>query len=853
MMGFVSASFWIGVVAAAVLLLALAGYTRLRWRPAWLLRLGLLALILAVLFAPQPVEAQPEVPARQVMIIDLSDSVPASVAADSQLRASRWVTAGPNRLLIAIGASSQPILGANWPDLDGRATDLESGLELAAGLLGPDPGEIVLVSDGQVAYALSVQARAESLRIAGHKLSVIPMPGSDSSSDLYVEGLLLPSALWENTAFSAVLPVHAPLAGEAHVQVWVNNQVEVDQTYSLHTGVNYLAFNLRTFGEEIMAITAEVTSPEDPVPENNRAHAAVRVFPAPNVLIVSEDAGISRQLGVALEAAGLQTDTFAPGTIPTSVGDLERYQVIILHNFLAEALTEVQMATLERYVSELGRGLIFVGGRNAYTLGGFRNTLLEPMLPVHLRPPPRTQHALVTFVLAFDRSASMAPRNTPIKPIDLAREAAMRAVESLSSEDYLGVLTYNTSAVWTVPLALVGDGLRLREAQDAISQVQASGGTNIFEALQSAITGLTTTPTTETRHVLLLSDGHSSDGSLDDFRILAQFAQEQGITISTIALGVDADHELMALIAEAGNGRFYPVEHANDLPRILVAESQAARSENLHLGETQLAPGDAEHPILFGFSPAELPLITGYNALESKADQGAEDVLLSGTFQDPVLSVWQYGLGRVAVWTSDIGEEWAENWAEWDRLGQFWGQVVRYALPDPSAGPGQVQVDVEPTEVNITAQLGSAASVPLNGLNVVFSFVDIDGQVRSYSVPQTAPGEYDLRLARPPQGVYRGIVQYTPPGEAPIEIAAPIVADYPREWTPGATAAGYANLAAWADETGAGVVTWDLLEPAPEAEVPEIERADIVNMLLIILIISWPLEIAIRRRWLPWR
>jgi Mg-chelatase subunit ChlD len=844
----------ITLLISAAVLLALAWWTRLRWRPAWVLRMALVAIALAVLFAPKPVQEQPELPDRQVMIVDMSDSVPDSIHADSRLRALSWLAGGANRLLVAVAADSQTVLAEGWPRLDGRASDLEGGLELAAGLLGSDPGEIILVSDGQVPYALSLQASVAELKAQGHRLSVIPLAGADSSGDLYVEPLLLPSALWENTAYSAVLPVQMPEAADVHVLVLVNNQIEVDQSYELTAGPNFLAFNLRTFAEEIMTITAVVTAENDPVPENNSAHAALRVFPAPNVLIVSEDAGTSRSFAAALEAAGLQTDTFAPGIIPTSVGDLERYQVIILHNFLAEAISDAQMATLERYVSELGRGLIFLGGRNAYTLGGYRNTLLEPMLPVQLRPPPRTQHAPVTFVLAFDRSASMSPRNTPIKPIDLAREAAMRAVESLSSEDYLGVLTYNTSAVWTVPLASVGDGLRLREAQDAISQVQASGGTNIFEALETAVTGLTTTPTSETRHILLLSDGRSSDGSLEDFELMAEFAQEQGITISTIALGVDADHELMSLIAAAGNGRFYPVQHAGDLPRILVAESQAARSENLHIGETQLAPGEPDHPILFGFSPAELPRVDGYNALESKADQGAEDVLVSGTFQDPMLSVWQYGLGRVAVWTSDIGEEWGRDWTDWDRVGQFWGQVVRYALPDPSAGPGQVQVNVGPTQVEILAQLGSAAGIPLNGLSVTYAYVDADGQVRSFSMPQRAPGQYALTLDRPPEGIYRGVVRYAPSGESPVEIAAPIAADYPLEWVPGATAVGYANLASWADESDAGIVTWELLEPpVPETPTAEIERTELINLLLIILIITWPLEIALRRRWLPWR
>ncbi len=846
-------AYWLALLAIAAVLTWMAWRLRLRWRPAWALRLLLLAAALGGIILPRtPQDSQP-VPPPEVLVLDVSDSIPPEAQADARLRAERWQSQQANRMLVVVGAGPAAVTATAWPDPDGRSSNLAAGLELAAALLDERSGRVIVFTDGLADDPLAVQNRISEFLPRNQRVDLLPVDAQTDENDLFVGSLILPTALWENTAFLAVLPVYSSRALEAPVEVRVNGDLVVDDAYPLQAGQNYLSFNLQTFSEEIMAISAEVASGADPNPSNNQAHAALRVFPAPNVLIVSDDLASAGPLGDALESEGLQTDIFAPGIIPASVADLERYQVIVLHNFLANRLTEAQMRTLERYVSELGRGLLFLGGRNAYTLGGYRNTILEPMLPVQLQPPPRAQHTPVTIVLAFDRSASMAQRRAAVRPIDLAREAAMRAIETLSREDYLGVLTYNTFATWTVSLSLVSDGLQLREAQDAISQVQASGGTSIFLALETAINRLIETPTSQARHILLLSDGRSSDGTLETFQGLARFAQEQGITLSTIALGADADLELMEALATAGNGRYYPVLSAADLPRIVIAESQAARSENVFQGETGLLPGEEAHPVLSGLSPAELPVLQGYNALESKAEQGAEDVLLSAAFQDPVLSVWQYGLGRVAAWTSDLGEEWAGDWISWQKNGQFWAQVVRYALPDPAAGPGRALFEVGPTEMRASAQLQSAAGIPLNGLEVIFSFVDAEGQVQSFRLSQTAPGVYEQTFARPQQGVYRAIVLYRPPGEDAIELAAPIVVNFPPEWVPDSARTGQQNLADWAADSGGQMITWEDLVPAETpGDIPSRKPANF-SWLILALLILWPLEIAIRRRWLPWR
>ena len=413
----------------------------------------------------------------------------------------------------------------------------------------------------------------------------------------------------------------------------------------------------------------------------------------------------------------------------------------------------------------------------------------------------------MVFQLVLDRSASMSNRDPRSEntPIALAREAAMRAIETMHGEDYLGVLTFSDDSSWDFPLRPIGDAAGLRMALDAVSRVDADGSTYMYQAMQEALASLINLPADapRNRHILILSDGQSTDGSDAEFLELARTAQAQGITISAIALGRDVNGELMTRIAETGKGRFYAVKDADDLPRILIAESQAARSENVQTGQTSLKVSAAGHPILSGLSPSLLPPLSGYNALQSKAAEGAEDVLVSASFDDPILSIWQYGLGRVSAWTADIGEEWIGSWPAGDE-GAFWSQAVLYTLVDPGLGPAQVQTEVSATALNVAAAIYNQDGAPLNLAAVTFTYADAGGKSHTYRLPQTGAGLYRLDLPRPAEGAYRALIRYRGENGQMIEVPAPFGVDPPAEWLPPHDNSAADNLVAWAAAPAAG-------------------------------------------------
>ena len=840
--------FWVWLAGGAALLTLAAWRLRLRWQPAWLIRVGLLGLALVAALLPETRSTVNAPPERTVLIIDQSDSLAPDDRGQARAQARQWLDAGENRLVIVAGAGAEAVTGDVFHSPDGSETDLAAAVDLAAAFLGRQPGRVVIATDGYPGDPLAFDRAIRNLQaLADHRIQLIPLRPNAFPADSTAGRIYLPGAMWENSSFTAVIPVDTFLPGDVELVVSVNEEILLEETLNLPAGSHLVPVGLGTTGSEIMTIAVETRTDGDPRPENNRAFAALQVFPAPRVLLVTENAGTARDFAGALAEAGLDSDLIVPEDLPDSLADLSIYQVIVVDNILAADLAEGQMRALKDFVQQLGRGLIFMGGRNAFTLGGYQDTVIEPILPVRLEPPPREQNSPLTLVLVLDRSASMdGPRGTPnnLRPIALAREAALRSVETLGPEDYLGILSYNANAVWSLPIQSAGNGDILQQAKDAMAALSPSGGTAIFNALDAAVTGMIENPTSETRHIVLLSDGND-DASLEQYTALVEAALAEEITISTIALGVEADRELMAFLAEAGRGRYYAVLEATDLPKILIDESQAARDENVHEGEVFPIVGEANHPVLSGLSVSEMPALGGYNALESRAEDGAEDVLLSASFEDPLLSVWQYGLGRVAAWTGDLGGDWGRDWAAWDGWPGFWSNVIRYTLPDPALGPGEVSARVAALEMAVSARIVTGAGVPRSGVPVSFSMAGPNGEVRTYPVPQVAPGLYELTLPRPEDGVYRGVVEYADETGVPVEVAAPVVVNYPAEWRPAVQPPNF---------TAGELTTWDtLLEQGEASESAVLSPNQVLQRLLLALLVLWPVEIAIRRRWMPWR
>ncbi|MBW6473338.1 MAG: VWA domain-containing protein [Anaerolineaceae bacterium] len=843
-----------------IFLFLIARKTKLRWWPAFLTRLLLLLVMLFVVFSPRGELIPSKIPDQEVMIIDNSWSIDPDALIQIKELAGDWIKNAKGRTVIFASTKKNTVFDpkVECPDQDKSTTNLVSSLLEAEKLLNHSAGKIILVSDGYIEENLPVMNLISDLKNKGHEIYVMRLNSRDIRQDRTLAELISPKHQWEGTPFEIQVPVFNT-SDEDLKSLMIRINGENINVIARKINPNLLGIRIPEQPEGILNFQVFLNLPDDPNQENNSSYGIVQIYPAPTMLMVSKNTEQAKKFLLNYPNQNNNVGTISPEEFPLDLNVLQDYQVIMLHNLMASDLSFEMMKALKIFVSELGGGLVFLGGNNSYTLGDYKNTILEPILPVKLEPPPRNKKSPMAYLLILDRSGSMADipdYSNKLTLLDLAREAAMRSLETIGPEDYLGVITYESDVVWDVPLELVGEGIQLRRAMDIVSSITHAGKTSMYLALTTGFQGINELPTDapDSKNILILTDGQSSDGSDQEFVELAQKAKAEGITISTIGLGRKVDKYVLCSLAEITGGRCYMVVTELDLPNIMVAESEAIRSENIQYGDTTLLPVEGLHPVLSGMKLEQLPLLNAYNALTSKADQGAEDVLKSANFGDPILSVWQYGLGRVAAWMSDVGEVWTQPWINPEEESIFWSQVVRYTLVNPAIGPVQVEVGAKDDNLEIFTRIEDAGGSPVNLAKVEFQMMEKEGSTKSIAIPQIAPGKYKLDLQGFVSGNYVAEISFQEKNGKTSKIDLPFSVNYFNNDFHIDPTSGERNIDTWI-ESGAHEI-FSLLElttnPTSAREQNVSDSDSKWLYVLLGLVIFWPLEIALRRQWLPW-
>jgi Ca-activated chloride channel family protein len=156
--------------------------------------------------------------------------------------------------------------------------------------------------------------------------------------------------------------------------------------------------------------------------------------------------------------------------------------------------------------------------------------------------------------------------------LEQAREAAVAAVQMLGSEDIVSVVAYDDSADVIVPAT------KLTDKQSVINKIRAiqpGGNTALFSGVSRGAAEITKfREPSRVNRVVLLSDGlanvgPSSPGELGD---LGASLQRDGISVSTIGLGLGYNEDLMANLARRSDGNHRFAERATDLAQLFRAE-----------------------------------------------------------------------------------------------------------------------------------------------------------------------------------------------------------------------------------------------------------------------------------------
>ena len=176
------------------------------------------------------------------------------------------------------------------------------------------------------------------------------------------------------------------------------------------------------------------------------------------------------------------------------------------------------------------------------------------------RPP-------VNVAVVLDRSGSMSGEK-----LDRAKDAAKEAINRLDSQDILSLVVYDSVVNVLVPATKVGDKQLLRERVDKIRPGQS---TALFAGVSKGAAELRKFIELErVNRVILLSDGIANQGpsSPGELGELGASLIKEGISVTTIGLGLDYNEDLMAKLADRSDGNHVFVEHPNQLVAVFNKE-----------------------------------------------------------------------------------------------------------------------------------------------------------------------------------------------------------------------------------------------------------------------------------------
>jgi hypothetical protein len=211
---------------------------------------------------------------------------------------------------------------------------------------------------------------------------------------------------------------------------------------------------------------------------------------------------------------------------------------------------------------------------------------------------------------------------------------------------------------------------------------------------------------------------------------------------------------------------------------------------------------------------------------------------------DPLLASWQYGLGRAAVWTSDLKGRWGTEWVRWGDFSRFAAQTVGWLLPSPQVEglDARVSLTEEGAVIQLNAQDGSGR--PLNDLSVQARLIAPDLTTSEITLSQVGPGQY-LAASRADQpGTYL-VWLAASKNEQPLgQMTLGMVVPYSPEYRAGGINRGL--LDELARVTGGGP-----LKAPIEAFLHNLPSSDtareIGRTLLLIAALLFPIDVAIRR------
>lgn len=643
--------------------------------------------------------------------------------------------------------SPSPSFGRTRASVPRDGTDLAGAIRRAlADLPAEHVGRVVVISDGVQTDgdALHAASVAASRGVVVDVLAVERAP----RPEVAVERVRVPTTANPGEPVEVRVVTRATHETPVRVRVIRDGATLAEGETRVAAGTDVLVLRdtaaepgLHRYDVLVEPLDAEA----DGARENNEGGSFTRVVGGSRVLVLAGEPAHANALAEAIRRGGVDVDLRGPEGVPADLGILASYDLLVLSDLNARALTQAQLRMVASYVRDLGGGLLMLGARDAFGLGGYAYTPVEEVLPATFDLRRRRDRLSLGMIIAIDKSGSMMAEAGPgVTKLDLANEAAARSAMLLSNMDRVGVMHVDTAVTWTLPMTSVRDP---QQIAGVIRRAQPGGGGIYVDITMREAYAALSAEQTNLRHFLLFSDGQDSE-NMNGTRQMVQDAVRQQITTSIVSMGAGPDSPELERLSRMGGGRFYIVEDLTELPRIFTQETiEASRSAIVEEPTPVVAvmPGGATRGIDFGTAPT----LAGHALVNAR---NASTLLLTAGEEDPLLTVWQHGVGRSAVFASDAGSLFARDWLAWSGYVPLFSQLSRDLARAPERRDARVSLSID----------GGVGRIRVEA-------VDLDGRYRNYLDLEgtvAAPGgrRIEVPLTQTGAGRYEGTFDASAPG-----------------------------------------------------------------------------------------
>lgn len=674
-----------------------------------------------------------------VLVVDLSDSTQSVHPTIRENAAQLAQLIGKNAPVEVVVFANDCVYSHQWDDslspTRADASDLGAALEFAYSKLPDDrAGRIILLTDGKQTDG-SAESAAQYLHSQGVRIDAVYYDIPLYTAEVQLADFIAPQTVYAGAQAELTVELQSNTYAKGTLTVYDNDVLLTTLEVETIVGTKPIPLTVQIDDTQPHTYRAVLECERDTLPQNNEVQVCVQVKDMPSVLLIAGNRPQSASLVQLLQQKNRVT-VVDPEDAPKRLSEMCRYDGMILANVDADRLPWEYDRLLEQYVSQFGRSLLVLGGPNTLMYGNMQGTAFEEMLPVKMSLSRTGNEDPVAMMLVMDCSLSMSQDSTYMS---LAKQGAIRCVEGMTDNDYVGVITFSRTATVEAELAK-----NTRERKDQLNRIVSglttAQGTYYTDALKLAHEQLLQSDIA-IKHILFISDGSPADTEYRD--LIPQIAQD-GISITTIGLGYTSS--TLETMANTTGGQYHYVTDATSLPDIMLTLTETMSINSLITGQFQ--PVVAEQTLLTDGLGA-IPSLQGY--LGTTLKQGAQEILTTQE-KHPVYATWQYGAGKVSYFAGDLSADWCSQWLNSESGTSLIHAMVSHTLGD--AHPSSTMT-AQFTPYTKTAQL-TVQTTDTEEYTLTATVGEKD-----YPMHRLEPGVYYTSFPTPSAGIYPVTVTQT--------------------------------------------------------------------------------------------